>query len=171
MHRDDLEESYEGKSRFYSRGNGRRKHGLSKTKEYDAWCHMKSRCYSESYYLFKEYGGRGVTVCERWISSFENFIADVGMAPSASHTLDRIDSNGKYEPSNVRWADWKTQQRNRRNNRLVEISGESKTLAEWCEIYGANYGNVWQRISKLGMDPLFALTAPKQKGGPKNGRV
>ncbi len=165
------EANIEERSKFYARGNGRRKHGLSKTKEYYAWGHMKSRCYKETYYLFKEYGGRGVTVCDRWMCSFENFIADVGMAPSRNHTIDRIDSNGNYEPSNVRWADWKTQQRNRRNNRIVDISGESKTLAEWCEIYGANYHHVWQRISKLGMDPLFALTAPKQIGGKKNGRI
>ena len=150
--------------------HGNATHGLSHTKEYDAWSHMWQRCESKKYKLYNQYGGRGIQVCDRW-KTFEAFLADVGLAPSKNHSIDRIDSNGNYEPENVRWATWKTQERNRTNNRIIEINGSRKSLAEWCEIYDMDYQKAWARISKLGMDPLIALTTKHMKRGPNNGRI
>ena len=152
MNAEDLRYYYEERKK-----HGNATHGLSHTKEYSAWSHMHQRCESEKYKFFHQYGGRGIRVCERW-KSFEVFLADVGYAPTKEHSIDRIDANGNYEPSNVRWSTWKTQERNRTNNRVIEINGEKKTLVEWCEIYGIEYGKVWQRVVRLGIDPVIALT-------------
>lgn len=97
-------------------------HNQSRTSEYWAWVNMKRRCYYEKYRKFKDYGGRGITVCKRWLNSFENFIADMGKKPTAKHTLDRINVNGNYEPGNCRWATWKQQGTNKRklNKRSIK---------------------------------------------------
>jgi hypothetical protein len=90
------------------------KHNKSKTKEYKAWLHMKGRCYNPKTIQFKYWGGRGIKVCDRWKNSFENFLEDMGFKPSLSHSLDRINVDGNYEPSNCRWATPEVQSRNRR---------------------------------------------------------
>lgn len=95
------------------------KHGNSikskgKTPEYVAWQEIKRRCYNPKFRQFSDYGGRGITVCDRWKDSFENFLIDMGEKPAPNHSLDRIDVNGNYEPSNCRWADRILQQRNQR---------------------------------------------------------
>ena len=92
---------------------GGRHHGYTKTSIHAAWLRMKARCHRPSDPDWSNYGGRGIAVCERWlgIDGFTNFLADVGEKPSRAHSLDRIDSNGDYEPSNVRWALPKVQAR------------------------------------------------------------
>ena len=93
------------------------KHGYASknTKEYAAWLSMKTRCYNPNYQHFKDYGGRGIKICERWLNSFENFLADIGKAPDELHSLDRyINNDGNYEPGNVRWATSSEQIQNRR---------------------------------------------------------
>lgn len=82
---------------------------------------MKTRCYSARHNGFYLYGGRGIAVCDRWRTSFANFLSDMGERPSRTHSLDRIDSDGNYEPGNCRWATVHEQQRNRRNNKLNEV--------------------------------------------------
>ena len=93
-------------------------HGDSKryphVKEYRVWCHMKERCYNPKAVNYENYGGRGIHVCNRWLHSYENFLIDVGRAPSPKYTIDRIDSDGNYAPGNIRWATTLQQHHNRR---------------------------------------------------------
>jgi len=91
---------------------------------------MRNRCYTPTCKQFKNYGARGITVCERWRDSFENFFADMGLRPSLIHSLDRREVNGNYEPSNCRWATPTEQCLNRRNNHWVEVRGERLVLVE-----------------------------------------
>lgn len=91
-----------------------RTHGMSNTPEYKAWFEMKRRCYNKNRKGYKNYGGRGIKVCDRWLESFENFYEDMGDRPSPNHSLDRIDVNGNYEPSNCKWSDRTEQNYNQR---------------------------------------------------------
>jgi len=108
------------------------KHGeANKSGEYRAWKAIKKRCYWQKYENYHNYGGRGIIVCERWLHSFDNFLNDMGRRPSNKHSLDRIDTNGNYEPNNCRWATQKEQMSNTRKNVLIEYKGEIKTRSEW----------------------------------------
>lgn len=117
-----------------------RKHGLSGSPEYSIWSRIKNRCQNINSPDYVDYGGRGIEVCERWMS-FECFYSDMGRRPTIHHSIDRIDNNKGYSPDNCQWATAERQARNRRSSRMVEIDGETKSLAEWCgghknKIYG-----------------------------------
>jgi hypothetical protein len=86
------------------------------TSEYTAWVNMRNRCYNSKNNRFQHYGGRGITVCDRWLKSFKNFINDMGLKPTPLHSIDRIDVNGNYEPSNCKWSTPQEQANNKRNN-------------------------------------------------------
>ena len=93
------------------------KHGFHKTTEYRSWQHMKARCNNPNNHNYKYYGGRGIEVYEKWKTSFNTFIIDMGFKPSKDYSLDRIDTNGNYEPSNCKWSSKKEQAINRRTTK------------------------------------------------------
>lgn len=105
--------------------------GGSVSKLYRAWVNMKTRCYNERSSSYSYYGARGIKVCDRWLNNFENFVNDIGEPPTNKHTIDRIDSNGNYEPKNCRWLIHKEQCNNRRSNIFINAFGESKRPDEW----------------------------------------
>lgn len=125
--------------------HGHAVHG-AQTPTYFSWQHMNDRCYNSNHAFYKDYGGRGISVCERWRKSFTNFLDDMGERPSKLHTIDRIDGNGNYEPDNCRWATRKEQARNRKTNRLIAFNGVTRTLAEWSELTGINREKISWRI-------------------------
>lgn len=140
------------------------KHGHSKsefcgkrpTKTYAAWQAMKGRCNNPNFENYPLYGGRGITYCDRW-ESFENFLFDMGEAPSKEFSLDRIDSNGNYEPSNCRWADVVMQNNNTRSNTWIEYKGQRKTLSQWCDELDLKYNAAQWRYKKYNGDPEKTL--------------
>lgn len=99
--------------------------------EYNTWVHMIQRCHNPKNKDYKNYGGRGIVVCEMWRESFEAFFLMVGKRPTLKHTIERINSNGNYEPGNVRWATRYEQNQNTRSNIKLTIDGETKTVSEW----------------------------------------
>jgi hypothetical protein len=131
-------------------------HGLHGHPSYRTWVMMRQRCLNPNAIGYKNYGGRGIKICKRW-NDFENFAKDVGVPPSSKHTLDRFpNKNGDYEPSNFRWATWKEQQRNKRDNKTVSYKGETKTVAEWSDITGIEYSTIHRRLSnEWKLDDVF----------------
>ena len=130
------------------------------TKEYRAWRAMKARCSNPNGPEYHRYGGRGVTVCSRWIHSYKNFLADMGRAPSPNHSVDRIDNDGNYEPSNCRWSTRTEQRRNSVDNKMLSFEGKSRCLSEWSEITGIKTATLWRRIYDHNWSIERALTTP-----------
>jgi hypothetical protein len=135
------------------------KHGGSYTPEYGVWTAMLSRCSSPNDRAYKNYGGRGITVCDRW-RLFANFINDVGYRPSNKHTIERTDNNGNYTPDNVVWATRLEQGLNRRNNRRLSANGMTMTIREWTDFLGAPKHSISKRLSR-GWSTERALFAPR----------
>lgn len=140
-------------------------HGKVGTPEYAAWHHMRQRCLDPNHPGYADYGGRGIRICERW-DDFAAFVEDMGERPSAAHSLDRIDVNGHYEPGNCRWADHKTQQRNRRHHRMVTWNGVTKCVGEWAEERGLTVPQLWSRLFLHKWPVDRAMTEPVR--GTKN---
>lgn len=145
-------------------------HGQSRRKfrspEYKVWSGMLSRCDNQNATGFKDYGGRGIRVCERWMNSFENFYADMGPRPTAQHEIDRIDVNGNYEPSNCKWVTKKQNARNTRKSRFIEIGGETLCIGEWAERTGVSADSIRGRINN-GWQPIDAITVPVIRRRPR----
>lgn len=141
------------------------KHGLSKTPEYRHWVNMLSRCNNPKTPWFNRYGGRGISVCDRWKADFANFYEDMGQRPTPKHSLDRIDTDGNYEPGNCRWATISEQARNTSANHMVEVSpGEGPiTLAEAAERAPVPYSTVLYRLIR-GWSVQDAVSRPQQRG-------
>lgn len=97
------------------------RHGMYRTPEYESWRHLKQRCYNTKHKHYSYYGGRGIQVCERWRTSFTAFYNDMGKKPTPEHTVDRINPDGHYEPSNCRWATRREQRLNQRPRRKAQL--------------------------------------------------
>lgn len=124
-------------------------HGQRHTRLYRIWLNMKNRCANPNDKHFDCYGGRRISVCEDWKSSFQNFREwAIANGYSDELTLDRIDVDGNYEPSNCRWSTRKEQANNKRTNVFIEWDGEVHTLKEWSRITGVNYSTLHSRYAK-----------------------
>lgn len=127
-------------------------HGKTHTKLFDVWQSMKQRCYDKHNNNYKNYGGRGIRICDEWLSNFMNFYnwaMDNGYQKGLS--IDRIDVNGNYEPSNCRWVTMKEQASNKRNNHLITYKGETKHLQYWANKFNINSTTIYNRL-KSGWD-------------------
>lgn len=125
------------------------KHDKSDTRLYNIWTLMKSRCYNKNNRAYPNYGGRGIIVCSEWLHDFMAFYNwSMSNGYDDNLTIDRIDVNGNYEPSNCRWADRKQQNRNTRKNRMYTINGVTKCLQYWCDYYKLNRSTVCNRLNK-----------------------
>lgn len=141
-------------------------HGEGSTKrrtfEYSVWAGIVKRCCNQRAPNYRIYGGRGITICDRWRNSFVAFLEDMGRSPSRKHSIDRIDNNGHYEPGNCRWATRREQGLNKRANRLLAWRGETKPMAEWARLMGLTTQLVWMRLS-MGWSVAEALGTPVGK--------
>lgn len=143
--------------REVSKNNHRTTHGKTKTSEYNIWANMKSRCYNESDASYFRYGGRGTTVCERWLESFENFYEDMGERPKGL-SIERMNNDGPYSPENCKWADSFEQNSNRRGNIMITHNNQTHHLKMWSRILDINYGTLHTRHTRGLTDA--ALFAP-----------
>jgi hypothetical protein len=130
-------------------GLGTKKHGMSRSPEYSIWAGMRKRCLNPSYREFRLYGGRGITIAPRW-EDFDNFLADMGSRPSDKHSLDRIDSDGNYEPSNCRWATDLEQSNNTSRNIWITYQGKRHTVAQLARLTGFNHHTIFRWKHKWG---------------------
>lgn len=138
-------------------------HGDCASLEYKAWTAMKDRCCGVNHSAYESYHGRGITICERWIYSYENFLQDMGRKPDPKMSLDRIDNDGNYCPENCRWATIKQQNNNSRNCRIIEHKGEKMSTTQWAEAYGIGSRLLRDRIDVLKWDFEKALITPARK--------
>lgn len=129
-------------------GKRSKKHGYNGTPIFKVWCSMIERCYTSTHKEYHRYGGRGISVCDKWRESFLEFLNDMGDRPNSLHSIDRINNDLNYCKENCRWATKKEQIRNRRNTVLVKIGQETKPLIEWCERYDLPYSKLYVKIRK-----------------------
>ena len=141
-------------------------HGDCLSLLYHKWADMKDRCLNPNAVHYSYYGGRGISICEEWkeYTTFRDWALSNGYQEGLS--LDRIDANGNYEPNNCRWVTLDEQKRNKRNNIIIEMDGQRKTLAEWVRVYDLPYSIVWSRL-KRGWNHEKALKTPI-KSKPKS---
>ncbi len=144
-------------------------HGLVKStnpldrKAYRAIKGAVKRCYCLTHRAYARYGGRGIDVCDEWIKDVSAFVRDMGLPPTAKHTIDRIDNNLGYYKENCRWVTLDIQVRNKSDNVKFTIDGVTKVLSEWCREYGHPYSTVYNRLKRNNMDIVKALTDPVKR--------
>jgi hypothetical protein len=144
------------------------KHGHSvrgkKSKTYQAWMDMKTRCYSKNHPSFPGWGGRGIKICKEWRNSFEQFLVDMGACPGPGYSLDRYpDNNGDYKPANCRWATISEQSNNKRIRSdavMITWKGKTKALEVWARELGFKRSTLYDRLLVHGWPVKKAFTAP-----------
>jgi len=135
-------------------------HRKSNIRLYNIWRNMKARCNNSKNPDYKNYGKRGIKVCDEWIN-FENFYNwAINNGYKEKLSIDRVDVNKNYQPNNCRWISLKKQSYNKRNSFFINIKGEEKCLAEWCEIYNVKYSTVYRRITRNKMSIEDAILKP-----------
>lgn len=137
---------------------GKYVHGHTGTRTHNIWRGILSRCINPNSVSYPGYGGRGITVCQRWLV-FAAFHEDMGDCPSDKHTIERRDNDGNYEPGNCVWATRKEQARNRRSSRMVTLNGTTRCLNEWAEVTGLARETLRARLDR-GWTAELALTTP-----------
>lgn len=133
-------------SKINGNSNPAYKHGFcrNKTKEYNTWVMMRQRCYNPRNKDYKDYGGRGIKICKEW-ESFSVFLDDMGVAPSKSHSIDRMNNDGDYTPNNCKWRTCKFQCNHTRKNILITHNDQTKTLAQWSDTLNIGYSTLHKR--------------------------
>jgi hypothetical protein len=137
-------------------------HGMHNHPLYSTWTGMKARCNNFNHNEYHNYGGRGITVCDRWQDSFKSFYDDMGDRPQGK-TLDRIDNDGPYSPENCRWATAAQQHKNSRKAHLISFNGETRTLDEWASKVGMSATTLSGRINTYKWSVERALVEPVKK--------
>jgi hypothetical protein len=135
----------------YSRG---------RSKEYRTWNDIKTRCYNPKSKSYSYYGAKGITVCDRWLNSYDDFLSDMGRAPSPNHSIERNDFEKNYEPQNCRWATRLEQMNNTSRTIRIKFNGQIKSLSVWCRELNISRKLVYQRIHVLKWSAQDALTKP-----------
>lgn len=144
------------------------RHNESHTRLYQLWKHIKERCYNPNSKRYKDYGERGIIMCDEWrndYSTFKEWALSAGYDPEAPKyecTIERLDVNGNYEPSNCCWKTIKEQYNNKRNNHIIILNNESHTIMEWSEKTGIDYNVLWTRINRYGWPIEKTLTTRKE---------
>jgi len=123
-------------------------HGMSHTVEHAAWQRMINRCYYKNDASYNHYGGRGISVCDKWINSFESFFRDMGLRPSPKHSLDRINTNGNYTSENCKWSTIDEQNNNKTNNRFITAFGKHMTISQWSRETGIHIATITGRLNR-----------------------
>lgn len=131
----------------------------AKTPEYNIWCTMIARCHNPNSNQYSRYGAQGIKVCDRWRTSFQNFIDDMGTRPSNKHSIDRYPNNkGNYEPDNSRWATQKEQMNNTYRTIRLSYEGQTKTLSEWANFWQMGYNDLYGMLLRRGkLNKLFVV--------------
>jgi hypothetical protein len=139
---------------------------MTRTKEYNCWISMKQRCGNSRNPAYRNYGGRGIRVCQEWQNDFSAFFAHIGKSPEPNSQVDRINNNGNYEPGNVRWTTPKENMRNTRANHIVTHNGKTAPLSMVCEEAGISLSAVSGRL-RLGHSLQESLSMPLRRRGKK----
>lgn len=133
-----------------------RVHGRTDTPTHNVWMSMRARCNDQNNISYPNYGGRGITVFDRW-NAFESFLADMGECPSPEHSLERKNNDLGYSPDNCRWATRVEQANNKRTNVVLTLGDQSMTLAQWARHKGVGYKAMWARVSRYGAERALTM--------------